>query len=41
MSSPARLAAAEIRLGWHHYSAGQRAPIEHAQFIAVVFEKDR
>jgi SAM-dependent methyltransferase len=39
MRSPLRLAAAEVGLGLHHCFPGQRAALEHAQFVAVVFEK--
>ena len=39
VASPARLALAEIRLGLHHALTARSAPLEAAQFLAVVFEK--
>jgi SAM-dependent methyltransferase len=40
MESPALLAAAEIALGAAHYTIGQWSyPLDHANFIAAVFEK--
>jgi len=40
LAQPALLAAAEVGLGMVHYTAGQwRYPLDHAQFIAAVFEK--
>ena len=42
MSNPALLAAAEVVLGLNHYTLGQwRYPLDHAQFLAVVFEKNQ
>jgi ubiquinone/menaquinone biosynthesis C-methylase UbiE len=39
LASPARFALTEIRLGLHHVRTARRAPLEDAQFLAVVFEK--
>ncbi|MBI3665599.1 MAG: methyltransferase domain-containing protein [Acidobacteria bacterium] len=40
IENPVRLAAAEVALGAVHYTLGQwRYPLDHAQFIAAVFEK--
>jgi SAM-dependent methyltransferase len=40
LDHPALLAATEVLLGLHHYTLGQwRYPLDHANFIAVVFEK--
>ena len=40
MGNPAMLAATEVALGLAHYTIGQwRYPLDHAQFIAAVFEK--
>ena len=41
IGNPALLAAAEIGLGVVHYTVGQWSyPLDHAQFLAVVFEKE-
>ncbi len=41
MSHPAPLAAAEVVLGAAHYTIGQWSyPLDHAQFIGAVFEKE-
>jgi len=38
--NPALLAMAEVGLGVYHYTLGQwRRPLDHANFLAVVFEK--
>jgi SAM-dependent methyltransferase len=40
LSNPALLTATEVALGIHHYTLGQRRyPLDHANFIAVVFQK--
>ncbi len=42
MASPLRLAAVEVALGLNHYTLGQwRRPLDHANFLAVVFEKGK
>ncbi len=41
LESPALLAAFELGLGVTHYTTGQWSyPLDHAQFLAVVFEKE-